>query len=187
MEKRPCENRTSQELASIKARFQRMETIRNQGSKDVKYVKMGVPNEPHDNNYRPGQGGGNFNNFSGNRPHPTLLYSNSNFLQPTAGFNVSKGGVVEPPTKEQKYEIDIQNIMEVLLEYRKNNEAKIGAVEERLNKLEIGLNIVATIVSIIKIQMDQVQKKAEEDKVKDDAKVANINQILGSKEVTFRS
>ncbi|XP_042067225.1 uncharacterized protein LOC121810531 [Salvia splendens] len=132
--KRPCGNETSQELASIKARLEKLEAPSNEGNgiKDVKYVQNG-------------------------------------------GFNVRKEKGAEPLTKEENYEIGIQKILEVLLEDRKNNEAKIGVVEERLTKIEIGLNIVASTMSIIKLQMDQVQTKAEGDKAKAAAKVADIN------------
>ena len=51
---------------------------------------------------------------------------------------MSKEKGVESHTKEEKYEAGIQKILEQMLEDRKNNEAKIGVVEERLNKLEIG-------------------------------------------------
>ncbi|KAL1533431.1 hypothetical protein AAHA92_33315 [Salvia divinorum] len=56
------------------------------------------------NNYRPNQGG---------------------------GFNVSKGGVVEPPKKDEKerYEQEIQKILEAMQEDRKVNDTKIGVVE----------------------------------------------------------
>lgn len=65
--------------------------------------------------------------------------------------------------------------MEVLGEDRKANETKIGVVEARLNNHKVGLNIIASTVSIIKTQMDQVQKKAKEKKAKLVARVAEIN------------
>ena len=46
--------------------------------------------------------------------HSNLSYSNNNFLQPPAGFNVSKGRVVEPLKKEEKYEQGILKILKVL-------------------------------------------------------------------------
>ncbi|XP_047978402.1 uncharacterized protein LOC125220288 [Salvia hispanica] len=149
--KRSCGNETSQELASIRARIEKLEAPGKEGNaiKDVKYVQNGGdPNRLYNNNYRPNQGG---------------------------GFNLGKEKGVEPPTKEDKYEAGIQKILELMLEDRKNNETKMGVVEERLTKLESGLNTVVSTVSIIKLQMDQFQKKAVEDKGKAVAKVVGTN------------
>ncbi|KAL1555249.1 hypothetical protein AAHA92_15715 [Salvia divinorum] len=99
---------------------------------DVNYVQnSGGPMRTY-NNYRPNQGGGNFNNYSGNRPHPNLSYANNNYIQPPAGFNVSKGEVVEPPKKDERerYEQRIQRILEAMQEDRKANDTKIGVVEQ---------------------------------------------------------
>ena len=79
---------------------------------EINYMQGDGPNRNYNNNYRPNQGGGNFNNYNGNRPHPNLSYSNNNYLQPPAGFNVSKGGVVETLKKEEKYEQGITRILE---------------------------------------------------------------------------
>ncbi|KAL1533093.1 hypothetical protein AAHA92_33028 [Salvia divinorum] len=108
---------------------------------DVNYVQnSGGPNRTF-NNYRPNQGG---------------------------GFNVSKGGVVEPPKKDEKkrYEQRIQKILEAMQEDRKSNDTKIGVIEARLNNLEEGLNTIVTTVTAIKIQMDQIQKQAEKRRAK---------------------
>ncbi|XP_047949093.1 uncharacterized protein LOC125194921 [Salvia hispanica] len=149
--KKPCGNETSQELAFIRARLEKLEAPGKEGNaiKDVKYVQNGGdPNRLYNNNYRPNQGG---------------------------GFNLGKEKGMEPPTKEDKYEAGIQKILELMLEDRKNNETKMGVVEERLTKLESGLNTVVSTMSIIKLQMDQFQKKAVEDKGKAVAKVVGIN------------
>ncbi|KAL1568847.1 hypothetical protein AAHA92_00404 [Salvia divinorum] len=80
---------------------------------EVNYVQNGGgPNRPY-SNYRPSLGG---------------------------GFNVSQGGVVEPPKKDERerYEQGIQRILEAMQEDRKANDTKIGVVEARLNNLEGG-------------------------------------------------
>ncbi|XP_042059408.1 probable serine/threonine-protein kinase glkA [Salvia splendens] len=52
------------------------------------------------NNYRPNQGGGNYNNY-GNKVHPNLSYGNpNNALQPPPEFQVSNGQVKEPKKEE---------------------------------------------------------------------------------------
>ena len=43
---------------------------------------------------------------------------------------MSKEKGVEPLTKEEKYEIGFQKILEVMLEDKRNNEAKIGFIDE---------------------------------------------------------
>ncbi|XP_042016214.1 uncharacterized protein LOC121764223 [Salvia splendens] len=150
---------------------------------DVNYVQQGGgPNRGYNNNYHPNQGGDNFNNYNGNCPHPNLSYSNNNFLQPPTGFNVSKGGVVEPIKKEEKYDKGIMKILEVLVKDGKTNDTKIGVVEARLNNHEQGINTIATAVSNIKTQMDQVHKNIEEDKAKAAARVADINKKCFTKQ-----
>ncbi|KAL1568707.1 hypothetical protein AAHA92_00287 [Salvia divinorum] len=117
---------------------------------DVNYVQnSGGPMRTY-NNYRPNQGG---------------------------GFNVSKGGVVEPPKKDEKerYEQMIQKILEAMQEDRKVNDTKIGVVEARLNNLEGGLNTIVTTVTAIKTQMDQIQKQVEERRAKTTDRVAELN------------
>ncbi|XP_047978459.1 uncharacterized protein LOC125220340 [Salvia hispanica] len=177
--KRPCGNETSQELASIRARLEKLEATGKEGNviKDVKYVQNGGdPNRLHNNNYRPNQGGGSFNNYNGNHPHPNVSHANNhNFVQSPAGFNVSKEKGVEPPTNGEKYEMGIQKILEVMLEDRRNNEARIGFIEERVNNLEQGISTITTAVMNIQTLMDQVHKKLEEDKGKAAARVADIN------------
>ncbi|XP_042009143.1 uncharacterized protein LOC121757705 [Salvia splendens] len=66
-------------------------------------------------------------------------------------------------------------ILKVLVQDRKTNDTKIGVVEARLNNLEAGINTIATVVTNIKNQMDQIQQKIEEDKAKATARVADIN------------
>ncbi|XP_047953338.1 uncharacterized protein LOC125199322 [Salvia hispanica] len=141
---------------------------------EINYVQGGGPRN-YNNNYRPNQGGGNFNNYNGNRPHPNLSYSNNNYLQPPAGFNVSKGGVVEPMKKEDKYEQGITKILEVITQDRKINDTKIGVVEARINNLEQGMNTISAAVTNITTQMEQIQKKLDEDRAKAAARVDDIN------------
>ena len=144
----------------------------------------GGPNRPfNNNNYRPNQGGGNYNNYNGNRPRPNLSYSNNNFLQSPAGFNVGKGGVVEPVKKEEKYEAGLMKILEVLVQNRKTNDTKIGVMEARLNNLEVEITTLTTAATSIKTQMDQVQQKIEEDKMAA-ARVADINKKWVAKQKT---
>ena len=80
-----------------------------------------------------------------------------------------------PPTNGEKYEMGIQKILEVMLEDRRNNEARIGFIEERVNNLEQGISTITTAVMNIQTLMDQVHKKIEEDKGKATARVADIN------------
>ncbi|KAL1564611.1 hypothetical protein AAHA92_06930 [Salvia divinorum] len=107
---------------------------------------------------------------------PNRQYSNYRPSQ-GGGFNVSKGGVVEPPKKDEKekYEQGIQRILEAMQEDRKANDTKIGVVEARLNNLERGLNTIITTVTAIKIRMDQIQKHAEEKRAKAADRVAELN------------
>ncbi|KAL1569936.1 hypothetical protein AAHA92_01349 [Salvia divinorum] len=96
---------------------------------EVNYVQNGGgPNRPY-NNYRPSQGG---------------------------GFNVSRGGVVEPPKKDERerYEQGIQRILEAMQEDRKANDTKIGVVET---------------------QMDQIQKEVEDRRAKAADRVNELN------------
>ena len=142
---------------------------------EIIYMQGSGPNKNYNNNYRPNQRGSNFNNYNGNHPHPNLSYSNNNFLQPPAEFNVSKGGVVEPVKKEEKYDQGIMKILEVIAQDKKINDTKIGVVETRINKLEQGINTISTAISNINTQMEQVQKKLDEDKAKATARVDDIN------------
>ncbi|KAL1568804.1 hypothetical protein AAHA92_00366 [Salvia divinorum] len=98
-----------------------------------------------------------------------------NYVQ-NSGFNVSKGGVVEPPKKDEKerYEQGIQKIMEAMQEDRKANDTKIGVVEARLNNLKGGLNTIVTTVTAIKTQMDQIQNEVEERRAKAAVRVAEL-------------
>ncbi|XP_047965041.1 uncharacterized protein LOC125209485 [Salvia hispanica] len=98
-----------------------------------------APTDPYNNNYRPNQGD---------------------------GFNVSNGGVVELIKKEEKYDQGIMKILEMLVQDRKTHGTKIRVVEASLNNLEQGISTIATAVSNIQTQMDQVHKKIEEDKAK---------------------
>ena len=104
--------------------------------KEINYMQGDGSNKNYNNNYRPNQGGDNFNNYNENRPHPNLSYSNNNFLQPPAGFSVGKGGVVETTKKEEKYDQGITRILEVIMQDRKVNDTKIGVVEARINNLK---------------------------------------------------
>ena len=79
---------------------------------------------------------------------------------------MSNGGVVELIKKEEKYDQGIMKILEMLVQDRKTHGTKIRVVEASLNNLEQGISTIATAVSNIQTQMDQVHKKIEEDKAK---------------------
>ena len=189
------ENSLAKEVAKLRVRVNQMDTSRSEDQvpptsiiaitkpdaeaapiEDFNYMQQGGGRNHsfNNNNYRPNQGGGNYNNYNGNRPRPNISYSNNNFLQPPAGFNVGKGGVVEPAKKQEKYEAGIMKILEVLVQDRKTNDTKIRVMEARLNNLKAGITTLTTVVTSFKTQMDQVQQKIEEVK-KSAARVADIN------------
>ncbi|XP_047942569.1 uncharacterized protein LOC125189325 [Salvia hispanica] len=162
------ESSFAKELAELKVRVNQMDTSRREDpvppnsviavtkpnaeatpTEDVNYVQQGGGSNRsfNNNNYRSNQGG---------------------------GFNVSKGGMVEPAKKEERYEAGIMRIHEVLVQDRRTNDTKIRVVEARLNNLEAVINTISTTVTSIKTQMDQVQQKIDEHK-KSAARVADIN------------
>ncbi|XP_047949031.1 uncharacterized protein LOC125194857 [Salvia hispanica] len=152
---------------------------------EINYMQGGGPNRNYNNNYRPNQGGGNFNNYNGNRPHPNLSCSNNNYLRPPAGFNVSKGELVETLKKEEKYEQGITRILEVIAQDMKVNDTKIEVVEARINNLEQGMNTISTVIANINTQMEQIQKKLDEDRAKAAARVDEVNKKWMAKQKTF--
>ncbi|XP_047949154.1 uncharacterized protein LOC125194986 [Salvia hispanica] len=197
------ESSFAKELAELRVRVDQMDSSRKEDPipptsiiavskpetptptvEEINYMQGGGPNRNYNNNYRPNQGGGNFNNYNGNRPHPNLYYSNNNYLQPPAGFNVSKGGVVETLKKEEKYEQGITRILEVIAQDRKVNDTKIGVVEARINNLEQGMNTISTAIANINTQMEQIQKKVDEDRAKAAALVDDVNKKWVAKKKT---
>ncbi|XP_042027155.1 uncharacterized protein LOC121774328 [Salvia splendens] len=97
------------------------------------------------------------------------------FHRGPSGFNVSKGEVVEPIKKDEKYDQGIMKILEVLVQERNTNDTKIRVVKARLNNLKQGIGKITTVVTNIQTQMDQVHKKLEEDKVKAAPRVVDIS------------
>ncbi|KAL1559151.1 hypothetical protein AAHA92_09525 [Salvia divinorum] len=158
----------AKELAALRVRMDKMDnTHRDEATPPTSVISLAPKDAPPtigDVNYVQNSGGSNrtFNNYRPNQG---------------GGFNVSKGGVVEPPKKDEKerYEQGIQKILEAMQEERKANDTKIGVVEARLNNLEGGLNTIVTTVIAIKIQMDQIQKQAEEKRAKAADRVAELN------------
>ncbi|XP_042023170.1 uncharacterized protein LOC121770521 [Salvia splendens] len=75
-------------------------------------------------------------------------------------------------------------ILEVLVQDRKTNDTKIGVVEARLHNLEAGINTIATAITNIMNQMDQVEQKIEEGKAKAAAQVADTNKKWVAKQKT---
>ena len=90
------ESSFAKELAELKVRVNQMDTSRREDpvppnsviavtkpnaeatpTEDVNYVQQGGGSNRsfNNNNYRSNQGGGNYNNYNGNRPHPNLSYS----------------------------------------------------------------------------------------------------------------
>ncbi|XP_047941973.1 uncharacterized protein LOC125188913 [Salvia hispanica] len=196
------ESSFAKELAELRVRVDQMDSSRKEDPipptsiiavsktetptpivKEINYMQGGGPNRNYNNNYRPTQGGGNFNNYNGNRPHPNLSYSNNNYLQPPAGFNV-KGGVVDTIKKEEKYEQGITRILEVIAQDRKVNDTKIGVVEARINNLVQGMNMISTAIANINTQMEQIQKKLDEDRAKAAALVDDVNKKWVAKHKT---
>ncbi|XP_047949958.1 uncharacterized protein LOC125195774 [Salvia hispanica] len=188
------ESSFAKELAELRVRVDQMDSSRKEDPipptsiiavskpetpativEEINYMQGDGPNRNYNNNYRPNQRGDNFNNYNGNRPHPNLSYSNNNYLQPPAGFSVSKGRVVETAKKEEKYDQGITRILEVITQDRKVNDTKIGVVEARINNLEQGVNTISTTIANINTQMEQIQKKLEEDREKAAARVDDIN------------
>ncbi|XP_047979191.1 uncharacterized protein LOC125221107 [Salvia hispanica] len=196
------ESSFAKELAELRVRVDQMDTSRKEDPipptsiiavskpeapapivEEINYMQGGGSNRNYNNNYRPNQGGGNFNNYNENRPHPNLSYSNNKYLQPPAGFIVSKGGVVEPTKKEEKYDQGITRILEVITQDRKVNDTKIGVVEARINNLEQGMNTISTAITNINTQMEQIQK-LDEDRAKAAAQVDDINKKWVAKQKT---
>ncbi|XP_047978855.1 uncharacterized protein LOC125220756 [Salvia hispanica] len=114
---------------------------------------------------------------------PTPTVEEINYMQ-GGGFNVSKGGVVETLKKEEKYEQGITRILEVIAQDRKVNDTKIGVVEARINNLEQGMNTISTAIANINTQMEQIQKKLDEDRAKAATRVDDVNKKWVAKQKT---
>ncbi|XP_047950420.1 uncharacterized protein LOC125196092 [Salvia hispanica] len=67
---------------------------------------------------------------------------------------------------------------------RKVNDTKIGVVEGRINNLDQGMNTISTAISNINTQMEQIQKKLDEDRAKAAARVDEINKKWVAKQKT---
>ncbi|XP_047961385.1 uncharacterized protein LOC125206134 [Salvia hispanica] len=170
------ESSFAKELAELRVRVDQMDSSRKEDPipptsiiavskpetpapivEEINYMQGGGPNRNYNNNYRPNQGD---------------------------GFNVSKGGVVETAKKEEKYDQGITRILEVITQDKKVNDTKIGVVEARINNLEQGMNTISTAIANINTQMEQIQKKLDEDRAKAAARVDDINKKWVAKQKT---
>ena len=78
----------------------------------------------------------------------------------------------------------ITRILEVITQDRKVNDTKIGVVEARINNLEQGMNTISAAIANINTQMEQIQKKLDEEKAKAAARVDDINKKRVAKQKT---
>ncbi|XP_047949118.1 uncharacterized protein LOC125194948 [Salvia hispanica] len=72
----------------------------------------------------------------------------------------------------------------VIAQDRKVNDTKIGVVEARINNLEQGMNTISTAIANINTQMEQIQKKLDEDRAKAAALVDDVNKKWVAKQQT---
>ncbi|XP_047979322.1 uncharacterized protein LOC125221240 [Salvia hispanica] len=170
------ESSFAKELAELRVRVDQMDSSRKEDPipptsiiavskpetptptvEEINYMQGGGPNRNYNNNYHPNQ---------------------------RDGFNVSKGGVVETIKKEEKYEQGITRILEVIAQDRKVNDTKIGVVEARINNLEQEMNTISTAIANINTQMEQIQKKLDEDRAKAAARVDDVNKKWVAKQKT---
>ncbi|XP_042019017.1 uncharacterized protein LOC121766847 [Salvia splendens] len=131
------ESSFAKELAELGVRVDQMDTSRKEDPvPPTSGIAVTKPNTPsastEDVNYVQ-QGGGP------NRPY------NNNYRPSQRA----------PLKKEEKYDQGIMKILKVLVQDRKTNDTKIGVVEAMLNNLEAEINIIVTVVTNIKNQMDQ--------------------------------
>ncbi|XP_047965882.1 uncharacterized protein LOC125210369 [Salvia hispanica] len=123
------------------------------GVEGVNYVHQGG-NNMNFNNYRPNQGGGNYNHY-GNKVHPNPSYGNpNNVLQPPPGFTVTNGMVDEQkkPTTEDilaafmiqttKYMEKIDKCMEIINQ-------RLGKVENEMQSLNVHMKSIDNQISQI--------------------------------------
>ncbi|XP_047978398.1 uncharacterized protein LOC125220284 [Salvia hispanica] len=168
------ESSFAKELAQLRVRVDQMDTSRKEDPipptsiiavskpethapvvEEINYMQGGGSNRNYNNNYRPNQGG---------------------------GFSVGKGGVVETTKKEEKYDQGITRILEVIAQDRQVNDTKIRVVKARINNLEQGMNTISTAIANINTQMEQIQKKLDEDRAKAAVGVDDINKKWGAKQ-----
>ncbi|XP_047978628.1 uncharacterized protein LOC125220507 [Salvia hispanica] len=155
------ESSFAKELAEFKVRVDQMDTSRKEDPiPPTSIITVSKPKVPaplvEEINYM--QGGVSNRNYNNNyRP------------------NQGTGGLVEPSKKEEKYDQGITRILEVITQDRKVNDTKIGVVDARINNLEQGMNTIPTVIANINTQMEQIQKKLDEDKAKAAARVDDIN------------
>ncbi|XP_042027061.1 uncharacterized protein LOC121774215 [Salvia splendens] len=121
-------------------------TEMQQGIEDVNYVHQGGNNRNF-NNYRPNQGGGNYNHY-GNKVHPNLSYGNpNNALQPPPGFQVSDGQIIEP--KKDELKDVLMAFMKQTRECMKDSNKRLVQVEANVNDLNIHMNSIDNQMSQI--------------------------------------
>ncbi|XP_042016340.1 uncharacterized protein LOC121764371 [Salvia splendens] len=123
-------------------------TEMQQGVEDVNNVHQGGNNRNF-NNYRPNQGGGNYNHY-GNKVHPNLSYGNpNNALQPPPGFQVSNGQIIEPRKDELK---------DVLMAFMKQTGECMKDSNKRLVQVEANVNDLNIHMKSIDNQMSQISQ-----------------------------
>ncbi|XP_047953609.1 uncharacterized protein LOC125199726 [Salvia hispanica] len=123
------------------------------GVEGVNYVHQGG-NNMNFNNYRPNQGGGNYNHY-GNKVHPNLSYGNpNNALQPPPGFTVANGMVDEQkkPTTEDilaAFMNQTTKYMEKTDKYMESTSQRLGKVENDVQSLNVHMKSIDTQISKI--------------------------------------
>ncbi|XP_042016168.1 uncharacterized protein LOC121764154 [Salvia splendens] len=123
------------------------------GVEGVNYVHQGG-NNMNFNNYRPNQGGGNYNHY-GNKVHPNLSYGNpNNTLQPPSGFTVANGMVDEQkqPTTEDilaAFMIQTTKYMEKTDKYMEITNQRLGKVKNDVQSLNVHMKSIDNQISQI--------------------------------------
>ncbi|KAL1537390.1 hypothetical protein AAHA92_29909 [Salvia divinorum] len=116
------------------------------GVEDINYLQQGGGNKNF-NNYRPNQGGGNYNHY-GNKVHPNLSYGNpNNVLQPPPGFQVSNSMVKEAKKPE---------LEDVLMAFMKQTGECMAKSNKRLEKVETEVQSLSTHMKSIDNQISQI-------------------------------
>ncbi|XP_047961851.1 uncharacterized protein LOC125206652 [Salvia hispanica] len=125
------------------------------GVEGVNYVHQGG-NNMNFNNYRPNQGGGNYNNY-GNKVHPNLSYGNpNNALQPPPGFTVSNG-LVEQQKKPTTEDI-LASFMNQTTKYMEKTDKYMESTSQRLGKVENDVQSLNEHMKSIDTQISQISQ-----------------------------
>ena len=118
------EKSLAKEVAELRVRVNQMDTSRREDpvppTSIIAVTKPDADAAPvEDVNYVQ-QGGSPNHSFNNNNNRPNQGAVITTIIM--GGINVSKGGVVEPAKKEEKYEVRIMKILEVLVQDRKTND-----------------------------------------------------------------